>query len=113
MELEVSAFDWDDGNRGKCQKHGLSMSEVEHVLMSARNLIVRDVQNSLTEDRYIAIGKTREGRFSFLVFTLRVADDQLKLRPIAVMVRYERRALSRCKLRSENLITCAISPPLE
>jgi hypothetical protein len=29
------------------------------------------------------------------------------------MVRYERRALSRCKLRSENLITCAISPPLE
>src|ERR1039458_2497843 len=32
---------------------------------------------------------------------------------LAVMVRYERRALSRCKLRSENLITCAISPPLE
>ena len=58
-------------------------SDVKLVLMSARNLIVRDVQNSLTEDRYIAIGKTREGRFSFLVFTLRVADDQLKLRPIS------------------------------
>ena len=54
MELNVSAFDWDDGNRDKCQKHGLSMSDVEHVLVSARNLIVRDVQNSLTEDRYHA-----------------------------------------------------------
>jgi hypothetical protein len=50
MELKVSAFDWDDGNRDKCQKHGLSMSDVEHVLVSARNLIVRDVQNSFTED---------------------------------------------------------------
>jgi uncharacterized DUF497 family protein len=53
MELNVSAFDWDDGNRDKCQKHGLSTSDVEHVLVSARNLIVRDVQNSLAEDRYI------------------------------------------------------------
>jgi len=83
MELKISTFDWDDGNRDKCQKHGLSMSDVEHVLISARNLIVRDVQNSLTEDRYIAIGKTRAGRFSFVVFTLRAANDQLKLRPIS------------------------------
>ena len=83
MEFKVSAFDWDDGNRDKCRKHGLSMSDVEHLLVSARNLIVRDVQNSLTEDRYIAIGKTRAGRFSFVVFTLRVADDQFKLRPIS------------------------------
>jgi uncharacterized DUF497 family protein len=83
MEFKVSAFDWDDGNRDKCRKHGLSMADVEHVLVSARNLIVRDVQNSLTEDRYIAIGKTRVGRFSFVVFTLRAADDQFKLRPIS------------------------------
>ena len=27
--------------------------------------------------------KTRAGRFSFVVFTLRVADDQFKLRPIS------------------------------
>ena len=84
MEFKVSAFDWDDGNRDKCRKRGLSMSDVEHVLVSARNLIVRDVQNSLTEDRFIAIGKTRAGRFSFVVFfTLRAADDQFKLRPIS------------------------------
>jgi len=83
MELKVSSFDWDDGNRDKCQKHGLSTSDVEHVLASARNLIVHNVQNSFSEDRYIAIGKTRAGRFSFVVFTLRVANDQFKLRPIS------------------------------
>jgi hypothetical protein len=38
MELKVSAFDWDDGNRDKCRKHGLSMSDVEHVLVSAREI---------------------------------------------------------------------------
>jgi uncharacterized DUF497 family protein len=52
MELKVSAFDWDDGNRDKCQKHGLSMSDVEHVLVSARNLMVRDVK---TRSRKTAI----------------------------------------------------------
>jgi uncharacterized DUF497 family protein len=35
MELMISAFDWDDGNREKCQKHGLSMSDVEHALVPA------------------------------------------------------------------------------
>jgi uncharacterized DUF497 family protein len=65
MEFKVSAFDWDDGNRDKCRKHGLSMSDVEYVLVSARNLIVRDVQNSLTEDRYIAIGKNPRREIQF------------------------------------------------
>jgi uncharacterized DUF497 family protein len=35
MELKISTFDWDDGNRDKYQKHGLSISDVEHVLISA------------------------------------------------------------------------------
>jgi uncharacterized DUF497 family protein len=29
MDLQVSGFDWDDGNRSKCQKHGVSMAEIE------------------------------------------------------------------------------------
>jgi uncharacterized DUF497 family protein len=35
MELKISAFDWDDDNREKCQKHGLSISDVEHALVPA------------------------------------------------------------------------------
>jgi uncharacterized DUF497 family protein len=29
MELRVSGFDWDEGNRAKCQKHGLSIAQIE------------------------------------------------------------------------------------
>ena len=32
MRLRVSGFDWDEGNRGKCQKHGLSISQIEAFL---------------------------------------------------------------------------------
>ena len=30
--IGFSGFDWDDGNLGKCQKHGLTLEEIEHVL---------------------------------------------------------------------------------
>ena len=29
MNLRVSGFDWDEGNRAKCQKHGVPMIEIE------------------------------------------------------------------------------------
>ena len=29
MTLRVSGFDWDEGNREKCQKHGVSIAEIE------------------------------------------------------------------------------------
>jgi len=27
-------FDWDNGNVGKCGKHGVSIAEIEHALLS-------------------------------------------------------------------------------
>ena len=83
MDLRIAGFDWDHGNRDKCQKHGLAVPDIEHALLRAENLIVRDVRNSIAEDRYIAIGKTRAGRFAFVAFTLRRSADGLKLRPIS------------------------------
>ena len=83
MELRVSGFDWDEANSDKCQKHGLSRREVEHALLNAESLIVRNVRNSSVEERYIAIGTTRAGRFSFVVFTFRTVEGELKLRPIS------------------------------
>ena len=83
MDLRISGIDWDQGNRAKCQQHGLTIPEIEHVLLHAQHLIVRDVRNSIAEDRYIAIGKSRIGRFAFLVFTLRRSGDGLKVRPIS------------------------------
>jgi len=29
MDLRISGFDWDEGNRAKCQKHGLSIAQIE------------------------------------------------------------------------------------
>ena len=31
MNVGVAGFDWDAGNRAKCQKHGVSVAEVEEV----------------------------------------------------------------------------------
>jgi uncharacterized protein len=83
MDLRISGIEWDQGNRDKCQQHGLTIPEIEHALLHAQNLIVRDIRNSIVEDRYIAIGKSRAGRFAFVVFTLRLAGDGLKVRPIS------------------------------
>jgi uncharacterized DUF497 family protein len=83
MELRVSGFDWDEANSDKCQKHGLSRREAEHVLFNAESLIVRNVKSLSGEERHIAIGTTRAGRFSFVVFTFRTVEGELKLRPIS------------------------------
>jgi hypothetical protein len=45
MDATISGFDWDDGNRAKCQHHGLSPAEVE-ALFERPVLIVPDVAHS-------------------------------------------------------------------
>jgi uncharacterized DUF497 family protein len=61
-------FDWDEGNRAKCQKHGVSLEEIEYVL--SRPFAVRPSPTS-KEQRSFAIGKTSEGRYIFIVFMTR------------------------------------------
>jgi hypothetical protein len=33
MNFHVDGFDWDDGNRSKCQKHGMSIAEIEALFL--------------------------------------------------------------------------------
>jgi uncharacterized protein len=82
MFERVAAFDWDEGNRAKCLKHGVSVAEIEGFFTGPRTISV-DMQHSLTEERLRAVGKTRSGRFVFLVFTLRERDGQTYIRPIS------------------------------
>lgn len=35
MGIAADGFDWDAGNRDKCQKHGVSIPEIEHVISHA------------------------------------------------------------------------------
>ena len=76
--MEFEGFEWDAGNMAKCQKHGLSIAEIESVF-SARVLIVNDPGNSEVEQRFRAIGKTARGRHAFIVFTWRGK----RLRPLS------------------------------
>jgi predicted DNA binding CopG/RHH family protein len=36
--MRRKSFDWDEGNRLKCQKHGVSIEEIEDLLLSESDL---------------------------------------------------------------------------
>jgi uncharacterized DUF497 family protein len=78
----VAGFDWDAGNLGKCQKHGVSVAEIEGLFMRPHTISV-DIEHSLAEERLRAIGKTDQGRYVFLVFTIRERNGEGFIRPIS------------------------------
>jgi uncharacterized protein len=67
MHAAITAFEWDTGNAEKCQKHGLSIAEIESVFLGP---VMVFADPSETEVRQRAIGQTTEGRYAFLVFTI-------------------------------------------
>lgn len=81
MNLSVSGFDWDDGNKEKCRKHGVSIAEIESVF-SGDLRIAPDPKHSTDEDRFIAIGTTSAGRHMFVAFTRRIRDKRRLIRPV-------------------------------
>ena len=75
-------FDWDAGNRQKCQKHGLSARDIESIFQGPVS-VFPDPEHSGEEERFIGIGKTEKHRSVFVVFTLRRKDDVVLIRPIS------------------------------
>lgn len=59
MDLGVSGFDWDKGNRDKCQKRGVSLVAIEGVFHGSFALFP-DSAHSEAEERFKAIGRTDE-----------------------------------------------------
>lgn len=84
MILRANGFDWDHGNRAKCEKHGLSIKAIEG-LFSRPVAVFPDVAHSRIERRFRAIGRTVKGRGVFIVFTLRPKGDgnEVLIRPIS------------------------------
>jgi uncharacterized DUF497 family protein len=76
-------FDWDDGNREKCQQHGLTIADIERILANAETLIVPDEKNSKVEPRFLAIGRTATARYAVVIFTPRRRENETVLRPIS------------------------------
>ncbi len=82
MILQANGFDWDRGNRAKCEKHGLSVAVIEG-LFERPLAILPDAAHSQRENRFRAIGRTDKGRGVFIVFTLRRKGEELVIRPIS------------------------------
>ncbi|SRR6266849_1590684 len=80
--MEFDGFNWDSGNREKCQKHGLSIAAIESVF-SQPVVVLPDKENSQGEQRFRAIGTAPNGRQVFVVFTLRKRGDGVLIRPIS------------------------------
>ena len=91
MNLLVSGFDWDSGNRAKCQKHGVSISEIEALFVGGP-MVAPDPGHSETEDRLIAIGRTGLGRAMFVGFTFRVRGGRQLIRPITARYMHAKEA---------------------
>jgi uncharacterized protein len=81
MAIGFSGFDWDDGNRSKCQRHGLTLSDIESVF-GRPIMVLPDPGHSRTEERLKAIGTTSQGRYVFMTFTVRQRGDAVLVRPI-------------------------------
>ena len=81
MGLRFSGFDWDDGNRAKCQKHGLTVEHIEAIFAGSPR-IAPDPKHSVDEDRLIAVGRTSSGRPVFVGFTIRVKNNRRYIRPV-------------------------------
>ena len=84
----VAGFDWDLGNREKCQRHGVSIVVIERLFHSPLG-VFPDPEHSDREERFKAIGRTEDGRAVLIVLTLRVHDGETLIRPISA--RYMRR----------------------
>jgi hypothetical protein len=86
VNISVAGFEWDDGNWPKCAKHGVSMVEVEHVLMHGP--AVFPDRGQATEERFNAIGRSAGGRF--VVFTFRVRGENTLIRPISARYMHQK-----------------------
>ena len=78
----VAGFDWDDSNRAKCRKHGVSIAEIEAVFGHPHR-IAPDLAHSIAETRFLAIGSGGGKRTIFVAFTLRERGDERLIRPIS------------------------------
>jgi uncharacterized DUF497 family protein len=82
MTIAFAGFDWDEGNREKCLKHGVSIGEIETLF--SRSIAIRpDLAHSVSETRFLAIGLTSAGRYVFIAFTIRRRSGANYIRPVS------------------------------
>lgn len=70
-KLKVVGFEWDDANIEHIAQHNVLPSEAEDLFFDTNNVLDKDIEHSISEDRFIIIGKTKEERLLYQIFTKR------------------------------------------
>lgn len=86
-----SGLDWDAGNRAKCQKHGVSIEEIE-AMFAGEPRYSPDLAHSIVEQRYLATGRTTAGRALLVIFTVREYDGERFVRPVSARYMHAKEA---------------------
>jgi uncharacterized protein len=86
---EANGFEWDHGNSAKCQKHGVSIEEIESAFQATMS-VFPDPAHSQQEERFYAIGVANTGRHVFIVFTLRERSGEIFIRPISARYMHQK-----------------------
>jgi len=89
--MKFDGLVWDHGNLQKCRKHGVSLEEVEYVLMNDA-AFAPDLVHSGSEQRFIGVGRNRAGRPLFVAFTLRWKGGLTLVRPISARYMHAKEA---------------------
>ena len=91
MSEKIAGFDWHDGNREKCERHGVSLKEIE-ALFQGEFRVAPTLKGRPAEDRYLAVGKTLHGRALFVAFTYREKVGGKFVRPISARYMHRKEA---------------------
>jgi uncharacterized DUF497 family protein len=60
MDPASAGFDWDDGNRSKCEQHGVSVADIEAMFEQPVAVFPAPFR-SRAEERFIGIGNRHSG----------------------------------------------------
>ncbi|HOY65288.1 MAG TPA: BrnT family toxin [Candidatus Ozemobacteraceae bacterium] len=75
---EPIEFDWDEGNAQKnWDRHHVSQGESESIFFNEPTVVCNDSAHAKNEMRYMCLGKTRQGRYLFISFTVR--NDKIRV----------------------------------
>lgn len=64
-------FEWDKGNLGKNNKHGVSDGEAEEIFSDPNKAKYPDPKHSGDEQRFILTGQTQKKRQLLIIYTIR------------------------------------------
>ena len=93
ITFPIDGFDWDRGNRAKCQTHGVSIAEIEELFQNEPR-VAPDPKHSQEEDRLLAVGRTSAGRPVLVAFTLRSREGLHLIRPITARYMHGREVVA-------------------